>query len=436
MNEIAIYTKKNTSRFDYITEYIFSQRFGLNVSIYTDWKKFSKVETPRVAYGKNDEKSISIHRHGLLSEKGIEHITITRQVYNEMPVFFLAEESNQDFPFDLLSFCFYCLSRYEEYGEYQKDTHGRFKAQQSVHHQFNFLNIPIADYWIEELRKALVQKYPALQCQEGSYSVHPSIDVDVALSYKGKGFIRTAAGVFKELVQFRLSEISRRFKTILGLSPDPNDTFDFVIQEFKQRKISDFLFFIAVADYSQFDKNNPYRNRVFQSTIKHIGDFAKIGLHSSYYSLEDSTRLHIEKKRLESISMRPIKDNRGHYIRIKLPETYRNLINTGINEDYTMGYPSLPGFRAGTCFSFPFYDLLREEPTNLTIHPFCLMDATFKNYLRLSTDEAFLQMTSIIDEVKKYKGQLHLVWHNDNCSLQENIWRKLFSSVLDYAVKE
>ena len=43
------------------------------------------------------------------------------------------------------------------------------------------------------------------------------------------------------------------------------------------------------------------------------------------------------------------------------------------------------GFRASICTPFYFYDLRIEELSNkLKVHPFSVMDATFKYYLKLN----------------------------------------------------
>lgn len=49
-----------------------------------------------------------------------------------------------------------------------------------------------------------------------------------------------------------------------------------------------------------------------------------------------------------------------------------------------MGYPEAIGFRAGTSKPYLWYDLLEEKYTALFVHPFCIMDVTCKNYLKLS----------------------------------------------------
>ena len=54
----------------------------------------------------------------------------------------------------------------------------------------------------------------------------------------------------------------------------------------------------------------------------------------------------------------------------------RILIDAGIAEDYSMGYPDEPGFRAGIARPYYFYDVAEDHQTNLKIFPFQVMDAT------------------------------------------------------------
>ena len=108
----------------------------------------------------------------------------------------------------------------------------------------------------------------------------------------------------------------------------------------------------------------------------------------------------------------------------------------GITDDYTMGYASEPGFRAGTCTPFYFYDLKNEAETSLKIHPFCLMEATFKYYKDISPERAIEQMKPIIDEVKNVNGTLYTLWHNEFLSDVKDFkgWKRVFEEMVEYAV--
>src|SRR5690606_12639845 len=125
------------------------------------------------------------------------------------------------------------------------------------------------------------------------------------------------------------------------------------------------IFFWLMADYGKFDKNNPVNNLEFQKQIQSVSKWAETGIHPSYASNSNPEKLKTEIQRLEKISGQKITKSRQHYIKLNLPETYQNLIEQGIEEDYTMAYADETGFRAGTCTPFFWYDLSREEKTNL-----------------------------------------------------------------------
>ena len=70
--------------------------------------------------------------------------------------------------------------------------------------------------------------------------------------------------------------------------------------------------------------------------------------------------------------------SRQHFLAFELPTTYLKLIQSGILEDYSMGYASHLGFRAGICSPFRFYNLLEEKETDLVVYPFQVMDVTLQ----------------------------------------------------------
>ena len=67
--------------------------------------------------------------------------------------------------------------------------------------------------------------------------------------------------------------------------------------------------------------------------------------------------------------------SRQHFIRFTLPDTYRQLINAGIKEEFSMGYGSVNGFRASVALPFYWFDLEKNEATSLLVYLFCFMDA-------------------------------------------------------------
>ena len=65
---------------------------------------------------------------------------------------------------------------------------------------------------------------------------------------------------------------------------------------------------------------------------------------------------------------------------LNFPSTYQNLLQAGIQRDFSMGYTNLDGFRASYCYPFKWYNLSNEMLTPLTINPFCIAENTLKYF--------------------------------------------------------
>ena len=161
-------------------------------------------------------------------------------------------------------------------------------------------------------------------------------------------------------------------------------------------------------------------------------------LHSSYSSNFKYQNVDIEKFRLENIIGHRVTKNRQHYIKINIPITYQNLINSKIEEDFSMGYPDHYGFRAGTANSFYFFDLNKNIQTSLLIRPFVMMDVTFKYYLKLKTDEMKIIMEELINKVKQVDGCFVSIWHNEtfNSSKYDTNWVQLYEKMISILKNE
>ncbi|MEJ2595164.1 MAG: polysaccharide deacetylase family protein [bacterium] len=189
------------------------------------------------------------------------------------------------------------------------------------------------------------------------------------------------------------------------------------------------------ARYSRFDKNVNIRNKHFKFLVKRLADYATLGIHPSYYSIENPNYLSFETGKLSEVLNQDVSRSRQQFLRLMLPDTYRNLLENDITDDYTMGYAALPGFRAGICSTYSFYDLDREEETKLRIHPFAVMDGTLKDYLNLTPDEAIDQIKRLIFEVKKVNGTFISLWHNESLSDLKRWkgWRRVYEELLEMA---
>jgi hypothetical protein len=95
-----------------------------------------------------------------------------------------------------------------------------------------------------------------------------------------------------------------------------------------------------------------------------------------------------------------------------MPVTYRNFVNRDVENDYSMGYAVIPGFRAGICDPFPFYDLDIEMETNMIVWPYAIVDKALE--LGYDLEKSFKPM---IDRVKELNGTLITLWNNESLNI-------------------
>jgi hypothetical protein len=271
---------------------------------------------------------------------------------------------------------------------------------------------------------AIQEKYPEFQFPVKKFKFISTIDIDNAWAIKNKGFYRSTASILKAAIKLNFKEIKQRKAVLAEKDKDPYDTYDYIDSILK--KNSDKVkFFFLLGNYGKYDKNISHRNDSYRTLIKKIASKYDIGIHPSYRTGEkNGTKKTIkELKRLQKITGIQITKSRQHFLRLKFPDTYRQLLNAGIIEDYTMGYADQNGFRAGICTPFNFYDLENESTTNLVILPFQVMDVTLKDYLKLSPEEAMKEVENLMLEVKNVNGTFVSIWHNETVT-DSGLWKE------------
>ncbi|MBD0280059.1 MAG: polysaccharide deacetylase family protein, partial [Flavisolibacter sp.] len=323
---------------------------------------------------------------------------------------FLATEG--DTGFDLLAAIFYLLSRYEEYGTFQKDIYGRYAHQNSLAYKNNFLHLPLINIWLETFRQFIQQKFPNYKLQITNFKLLPTYDIDIAWSYRHKGFMRNAGGTIKSVGSGQWSMVRERVDVLIGRKKDPYDCYDWLDDIHKQYYLKPLYFFHVGQKRNRYDKNIPITNAAFQQLVQHIAKHYSIGLHPTWQSGIEPEMLMREKKILEEITGQQVTASRQHYIRFTLPEAYRRLIAAGITDDYSMGYGSINGFRASVASPFYWYDVEREEETNLLLHPFCFMDANSFFEQKYTPQQALEELMQFHQTIRNLNGTLIAIWHN------------------------
>lgn len=429
---LLIYLDTKSSRADYIFRHIFHNILGLEIQFSFDKHVFNNYKGPKINYSKKAfSNELFFYASDLLFEKNIEHKYIDMSKYKGIDVFFLCSEGI--LPFDPFAASFYMLSRYEEYLSSKKDNLGRFSVEDSLSFKHQFITKPVVDHWIIFIQNILISHFPNMVFLKRSFSFINTIDIDNAYAYLNKGFIRTFGKVVKDLITLNFQHNLSRMKVLLGLEKDPYDTYDSILNLHQKYNLNT-IFFFLIGDYGRYDRSINYLKTDFQKLIKTLSASFQIGLHTSFRSIKENRQVGVELNRLQGILNNNVIINRQHFLLLNIPHNYRNFINYGIQHDFSMGYPTHPGFRAGTSNSFYFFDLDQNKITNLLIHPFSIMDIALQKYCDLKPKEALTVIKNIIINTKLVKGTFISIWHNESLSGYGNWigWEFVYEEMLKF----
>ena len=407
---------------------------GLEIVWVDRLNDFLAVDGAKIFYGQQDVDGIHfwIPAHGLLFEKGIKKQDIEIIHSDGLPCFFKSLEGQGDLEFDLLGMCFYLVSRYEEYLDFEADGHGRFPARASLAYRAGFLDQALVNLWAIRLGELLQQKFPTLTIQLQTYRFQPTLDIDMAWAYRNKGVFRNTGAFAKSLFTGRFREMIQRLDVLSQRKEDPFFTFDYLTKVHKKNNV-ELIYFFLLGNRSAYDKNIDPSNSSFQQLIQNISQAYETGIHPSYLSNGDPKLLFAERQILQRIIGKVVSKSRQHFLKVHLPRTYRRLIEIGIKEEYSMGYASELGFRASIASPFYWYDLKREEVTDLIIHPFQIMDVTLKDYLNADIPSTKTAIKKIINATKAAHGQFISIWHNSSFHELEGWggWKEVYEFLLE-----
>ena len=431
---LLLYTVHTTNRLSYILQWICAGQLRIPYRITNDVQEWVAYDGPRVNYSKTPlvADELRIVPHPLLSEDDIKPQELAVQRWKHSTILYY-NQPGATIPFDIFTAAFYLISRYEEYLPYTADKHGRYPQQQSAAAQYSFLQEPVVDQWIFQLGKILEKKF-GITLPGRQFVFKPTYDVDIAWKYQHKGTKRCWGGLAKDLLQLNWLSAVRRMTTAIGISKDPYDSFGW-LDQLHERYDLHAVYFFLVSSGSKYDRNILPGLDAMRGLMYRIAQRYDTGLHPSYLSHQDDGILRTERHLMFLNTGKETTGSRQHYIKFTLPETYERLIAAGITDDYSMGYASGNGFRAGTSQSFPWYNLKTGQVTDLRIHPFVFMDATSRFYNKHKPDEAWREWEQLWHAVKKVNGTFISIAHNHllGHAAENKGWSRWYEKVLKSA---
>jgi hypothetical protein len=349
----------------------------------------------------------NIFQDDLLLDKEIrpQNIFVSREA--AMPVFFQTTDTFE-MKFDIFSCIFFLVTRYEEYLPHDKDMHGRYKSGNSILAKPEFNFSPIVETWLHFFKQELLKINSSLEFKKYEFEYLPTFDIDNAFKYLGRNWLKHPPNIFE--VNY--------WKTLLGKQIDPFDIYDKILSETSKYDLHKIFFFLLNDDGEKNSKVSP-ESVELKKLIQYISSLAEIGLHPSYTSLEEN-KVADEYHKLYQISNRNVYHTRQHFLRISFPEFIKNMESANSLElDYSLMYPDVAGFRAGTSRAFSLFDLLDNKTTSIILQPSCWMDATYAYYQPLNNDEIQHNFLTLFNQLTQINGKLVAVFHNDLLAMEK-----------------
>jgi len=327
---------------------------------------------------------------------------------------------------DIFAASFFMLTRWEEYVNKKRDIHERFPATESLAYKQGFLDKPIVNEYVEELKNKLLEVDDSLKFKKHEYRVFLTHDVDMPLKYPyiGSGF-REIVGDLVKRKDLRLffRNLATKIKVALKLEKDPFDTFKYLMGMSEKVGVKSYFFFMGKGSttYDNMYKSDDTFIKKLIENIKQRGH--NIGIHPTYNAYTDSEQLKKEKEELEKNLESDILFGREHYLRFEVPITWQIWEDNGMVWDSTLSYADKEGFRCGVCYPYSVFNILTRKKLKLKEKPLIVMDSSFVTYQKdISPKEMEHKIVNLINNVKKYNGEFVLLWHNSSFHTDE--WKK------------
>ena len=422
----------------YIVNILLNEYLGLNYEI-----EFSNEKNYKILLDNNSIITIKDsfwnnldEQTGYLEQKKIpKKVVFSENKFiseKNIPIIYGSEEcelkNNEIFcGIDIFASSFFMLTRWEEIVIAEKDKHNRFRCELSLAQKQNFSHRAIVNEYVEMLWNMLVHSNCKQKRKQRKHEIIPTHDIDFLFLFDSfYNFLKVVGG---DILKRR--SISLAFKTTknyigfkFGKAKDPYDTFEYLMDISEKNKIKSHFYFIA-GKKTELDVRYNFLKKETKKIIDNIikrGHF--VGIHGSYSSYNNNEQFKKEIKRFDEFEIR-VDEGRQHYLRFENPLTWQIWNNNKMKYDSSIGYTNGSGFRAGTCYEYPVFDVQKRKKLDLIERPLIFMETTSR--AKFSKDEDFKkQLIELKNTTKKYNGQFVFLWHNSNFNV------KLFRELIDF----
>lgn len=352
----------------------------------------------------------------------------------------LANEGDWSCRYDIFWNTFVFLSRLEEY---QSEKNGKLIQSYSFkhpRHDMSTFDIPIVNHLFDELEWLIRKSFPTLRFGQRKNSViEYSHDVDYIKKTPQLRIKQTAFNGFNALksISKPLYFIKQLEKTAAFFFSNPSYwCFDYW-QEIEKKANVRSVFYVYAKSGGKNLKSwlldpsyDISENVKLQNKFKYLIDEGfEVGLHGSFHSATDETRLLKEKNLLERAIGAEISKVRQHWLRyVEMLTPY--IHNKFFKYDSTLGWNDRMGFRSGIASRYRPYDHKSQKPFDYMVTPQIIMDANIFDYAVDDVECLTKKIVKTLKDIRKFKsGYVSISWHQ-RVRNHDYGWHGLYEKIL------
>ena len=329
---------------------------------------------------------------------------------------------------DVVATVFFMLTRWEEAIDgHPLDRHGRWPSTGALAFRHSFLHRPIVNEYLEAIWSMLVHLGLQEPRRARRFEIVPTHDIDVIyydrLRSLGYAAIKARSG----------AALTHATRSLLS-GAAPFDTFDWLMDISESVGVRSRFNVMGGGTSPEYDGGRyALTDAPLQRIVRNILDRRHtLGFHPSYSSHLDFAQWTSERDAItRTFGVTPT-EGRHHYLRFRVPDTWRMWEAGGMKVDSTAGYADADGFRCGTGDPFPVFDVRSRKALRLTELPLIIMDGTLAVYRKVSADAAVPLFNQYIDLALRYRMPLTILFHNNSFDeVRWPGWRRTYQTVFD-----
>ncbi|RSK24745.1 DUF7033 domain-containing protein [Hymenobacter metallilatus] len=315
---------------------------------------------------------------------------------------------------DVVSAAFYLLSGWQEFHSDERDQHGRFPYAASVQQRYDFVTVPVVNYYFEVLRAAVEHTggqplRPRRWADGRAWAAFITHDIDnLCSAWKAPAKAALRRRDWLDFARCYWQHLTQK---------DAWDNLAEVQQTVAEYGASSTFFFLP--EHRKAANGTPNADYQYRRITAALRPLLKtrsgIELHGSLGSCVNANKLHQDAEQICHLGPTGL-GLRFHYLSWEPRITPMLVDELQFAYDSTLGFAEHYGFRNSYCLPFRPFNFQRGEAVDFLEIPLNVMDATLHHprYLQLAPDEILPALTPMFHEIERFGGVCTVLWHNEN----------------------